>query len=87
MSNSVVLKQITPNRQWYYGGLEPYRHYIPVKADLSDLMEKINWAQEHDEEAKEIAEQATQFVKNNLMIEDTFLYLYQLLLHYSDLRR
>lgn len=39
LSNSVCLKQITQEEQWYYSGLDPYKHYIPLKHDLSDLLE------------------------------------------------
>lgn len=42
-------------RQWYYDRLEPWVHYVPVKADLSDLFEKYDWVRSHDAEAREIA--------------------------------
>lgn len=87
LSNSLVIKQITPNIQWYYGGLEPYKHFLPVKEDLSDLLEKINWAQEHDEEARLMAQRATEFAKENLEPEDTVLYLYLLLKEYARLQK
>ena len=29
---------------------KPWVHYLPVKMDLSDLKEKIEWARTHDEE-------------------------------------
>ena len=85
LSNSLVIKQITTNVQWYYGGLEPYKHYLPVKEDLSDLLEKIQWARAHDEEARLMAERATEFVNDNLSPEDTLVYLYHLLKEYSRL--
>lgn len=87
LSNSVVLKQMTPNVQWYYGALEPYKHFVPVKEDLSDLLEKIEWAKTHDLEAKLIAEEASQFVRDNLGPEDTALYLYLLLKEYARLQK
>lgn len=87
LSNSVVLKQVTPNVQWYYGALEPYKHFVPVKEDLSDLLDKIEWAKTHDLEAKLIAEEASQFVRDNLGPEDTALYLYLLLNEYARLQK
>jgi hypothetical protein len=83
LSNSLVIKQVTPNIQWYYGGLEPYKHFLPVKEDLSDLVEKIDWARQHDEEARMMAERSTEFVENNLSSEDTLLYLSLLLKEYA----
>jgi len=60
-SNSVVFKVDSHYEQWYYKdsglgpGLKEWIHYIPVKADLSDLEEKYKWALENDEKCKEIA--------------------------------
>lgn len=41
--------------------LKPYIHYIPVKMDLSDLMEKLRWAESHPKESETIAKAATAF--------------------------
>jgi len=87
LSNSLVFKQMTPNVQWYYGALRPYEHFVPVKEDLSDLMEQYQWAQNNELEAKKIAENATQFVNNNLLLEDVFLYMDCLIREYAQLQR
>lgn len=52
-----VLKVASPSgyRQWYYHRLEPWQHYIPVAADLSDLQQKIDWCQSHDKECEQVA--------------------------------
>lgn len=52
-----VLKVESPFgfRQWYYDDLEAGRHFLPVKADLSDLEAQLDWAQSHDAEVREIA--------------------------------
>jgi hypothetical protein len=87
LSNSLVLKQITPNVQWYYGGLKPYVHYLPLQEDLTDLAEKIHWAKEHDEEARLMAERSTEFVKENLSAESIFQYMALLLTEYAKLQQ
>lgn len=87
LSNSVVLKQLTPNIQWYYGALHPYEHFVPVREDLSDLLEQIQWVKEHDEQARQIAQNATAFVKTQLTIEDTFLYLHTLIQEYARIQK
>ena len=46
---------------WFMEYLVPHVHYVPVKYDLSDLVEKIAWVQEHEDEAKQIAENAYEF--------------------------
>ena len=45
-----MLKQDSPYYEHFYKSLEPGKHYIPFKRDLSDLKEKILWAKKHDEE-------------------------------------
>jgi hypothetical protein len=52
-----VLKVASPLgfRQWYYSDLKPWTHYVPVKANLSDLHEQIDWCRTNTEECKRIA--------------------------------
>lgn len=50
-------------RQWYYDRLRPFEHYIPVKADMSDFVEKIDWARSHPSEARAIAEGGRRFAQ------------------------
>ena len=42
-------------RQWYYDDLVPWRHFVPVAADLSDLREKVAWCRSHLPECEAIA--------------------------------
>lgn len=87
ISNSLCFKPISNNEQWYYSALEPYVHYIPLKADLSDLLEKVLWAENHQEEVKTIIKHANEFARANLMQEDVFNYVYHLLKAYAKLQR
>jgi len=48
-------------RQWYYDDLRPFEHFVPVAADLSDLIEKIDWCRAHDRECSAIASAGQQF--------------------------
>lgn len=56
LSGSVVLKVTSPGnfRQWYYDELIPWVNFVPVKSDMSDLVEKIRWLIDHDDEAMQI---------------------------------
>jgi hypothetical protein len=42
-------------RQWYYHRLEPWKHFVPARADLGDLAERIQWCRDHPTECAEIA--------------------------------
>jgi hypothetical protein len=52
-----VIKVASPQgyRQWYYGDLVPWRNFVPVKSDMSDLVEKIDWCRSHVAECEAIA--------------------------------
>ncbi len=41
-------------KQWYYEELVPWNNFIPVKADMSDLVEKVKWVHDNDSAAEEI---------------------------------
>jgi Glycosyl transferase family 90 len=58
LSGSVVLKVASPQnfRQWYYDELIPWVNFVPIEVDMSDLVEKVDWLLEHDEEARKIGE-------------------------------
>ncbi|MEL7090220.1 MAG: glycosyl transferase family 90 [Pseudomonadota bacterium] len=53
-----VLKVASPFgfAQWYYPLLRPFEHYVPIRADLSDLAEQIDWVRAHPAKAAQIAE-------------------------------
>ncbi|EPY72978.1 coiled-coil domain-containing protein 168 [Camelus ferus] len=52
VGDSVVLKQDSIYYEHFYNELQPWKHYIPVKSNLSDLLEKLQWAKDHDEEVR-----------------------------------
>jgi hypothetical protein len=56
LSGSPILKVTSAGgyRQWYYDRLNAWQHYVPVAADMSDLIEKAEWLRSHDEEAQAI---------------------------------
>lgn len=58
---SCILKVQSKCRQWYYKDLRPWEHYIPIRADLSDLEDKVLWCREHDDDARQIAEAGKRF--------------------------
>jgi hypothetical protein len=87
LSGSVVFKQASDSIQWYYRCLQPYIHYIPIKSDLSDLIDKLSWANQHDEEVHRISQHAYEFASTNLDHSHTMQYLYLLLVEYSKLQR
>lgn len=72
--SSVVLKQESPYYEFFYHDLKPYVHFIPFKRDLSDLIEKIEWARGNDDKVQEIARSGRKYVQENLMPEAIYCY-------------
>lgn len=72
--SGVVLKQESPYYEFFYHDLEPYVHYIPFKRDLSDLVEKIEWARSNDDKVQLISHNGRQYVQENLMPKDIYCY-------------
>lgn len=58
LTGSPVLKVASADgyRQWYYDRLLPWENYVPVAADLSDLVDKIRWLRTNDHRALAIGE-------------------------------
>ncbi len=69
---SVVLYVQSAYQLWFTQWLQPWIHYVPVKADCSDLLDRIRWCKAHDAHCKEIAEHARAFWKEHLS-EDRML--------------
>ena len=85
LSNSLLFKQESALVEWFYGGVEEMKHFIPIKRDLSDLKERLLWAKTHDQEARKIAEEATAFAKENLLPARVLSDLHFTLEQYSKL--
>lgn len=85
-SNSIILKQDSEYVQWYYGLLKPYVHYIPFDYECSDLIEKIQWAQDNDDKVQEIIKNANIVAENCLKYSDMLLYLYAVITSYAKLQ-
>ena len=66
MTGSLILKVEGPYTLWVDHLLKPLKHYVPVKADLSDLLEVLEWCKNHDAKCKKIALAGYEFAKNAL---------------------
>jgi Glycosyl transferase family 90 len=58
---SCVLKVGSRFEQWYYRELREWQHFVPVRADLGDLVAQIEWCHEHPDQARQIAEEGQRF--------------------------
>ena len=89
-----MIKQDSEYYEHFYHQLEPYKHYIPMQRDLSDIVEQVQWAIDNDDtvgvitnavlklfifQAKEIGKTGQEFAKGNLLPENIYCYIVSLL--------
>lgn len=79
-SGSCVLLQESKYKLWYSSLLKPYTHFVPIKSDLSDIIQQIRWCKEHDTECEQIAKNAKEFFDKYLNREAILDYMQSLLI-------
>ena len=82
--NSVLLIVDSKWKMWFSKLLVPYKHYIPIKEDLSDIINIIKWCQNNDAKCKKIAKNAKEFYNKYLQKKGIFDYLQKL---FIDLKK
>jgi hypothetical protein len=81
----VVFKADSDSIEFYYEGLVPYIHFIPIKSDMSNLETALHYALENDPEMEKIAENMHKFAIDNLNPEKVACYIQDLFYRYSKL--
>lgn len=66
-----------PFTEYYFDKLKPNVHYVPIKEDLSDLIEKIEYLDTHANTYNEIVNNARQFTKDNFSKDEVVRVLYE----------
>jgi hypothetical protein len=58
LSGSPVLKVASPtgHQQWYYDRLLPWINFVPVAADMADIVENVEWLRRNDDVARRIGD-------------------------------
>lgn len=51
-----MLKQDSQFYEWYQKELAPWKHFVPFDGSEADLLSKLDWAKQHDDEAQQIAD-------------------------------
>jgi len=71
--------------EFFYPEMKPWVHYIPVKQDLSDVEELVDFALANDHHARQIAERGFAFIRDHLTMDDVTRYWFDTLSLYSSL--
>jgi hypothetical protein len=74
-SGSVLFKTDSCWKQWFYEDFVPWKNYIPIRDDFSDIDEKFEWCESNPEECQKI-------IENNLNLFQK-VYRYQNVIDYT----
>ncbi|KAJ7479490.1 glycosyl transferase family 90-domain-containing protein [Mycena latifolia] len=84
-SGSLVFKA-TAFEEYFNDWLRPFEHYVPVKADLSNLADRIRWANVHPDEARLIQQRGLEFSRRVLTDDQNDCYFLAVLLEWARLQ-
>ena len=75
-SGSVILKSDSVWTQWFHNEYQPWVHYVPVADDFSDIQEKYQWCETHQNECEAMIVKCKELFKtaysfNNVMQSTT----------------
>lgn len=82
--DSLVFKS-TIFTEFFEDWLKPYEHFIPVLPDLSDIVERVQWALKNDKEARRIQKMGKEFSNRVITDDQNDCYYYLVLLEYARL--
>ena len=71
-----------PSREWYFNRMIPMVHYVPVEEDMSDLIEKYIFMENHPELYEKIVRNMAEFVEENFNPRRIIFDMKELLLKY-----
>ncbi|KAJ7033581.1 glycosyl transferase family 90-domain-containing protein [Mycena alexandri] len=84
-SGSLVFKS-TLFEEYFSDWLKPFEHYVPVLPDLSDLVQKSEWANKHPQEARMIQQKGLEFTRRVITDEQNDCYLFAVLIEWAQLQ-
>ena len=70
-------------KDWFYDDLKPWVHYVPIKNDFTDILDKIEYLRAHDEDAREIAVNGSKFARFHFQKSEIRKYLLNVMIKYS----
>lgn len=78
-----VLMFDRPYKEWYWDELIPMEHYVPIRADLSDLLDKITFLNNNPLKYNEIVKNARKFSESHFKPEVTLKVFHDLIMKYG----
>ena len=66
LTGSLILRVTSQYTSWVDHMIQHKVHFVPVKADLSDLLDVIRWCKQNDDKCREIANNGMEFARSIL---------------------
>jgi len=73
-----------PYKEWWHEFFIPWKHYIPIKEDLSDLEQKYNLIENNPDAQKYIKQEQKKFALKYLTKEAAYEKIYKILLYFQN---
>jgi Glycosyl transferase family 90 len=73
--SGVLFHHETQTKDWFYDMMKPFKHYVPVNLELTDLKGKFDWAEASQDRIQEIALEGKMLAKH-LLSEEYMAKLY-----------
>eukprot|EP00927_Polykrikos_kofoidii_P061303 TRINITY_DN56158_c0_g1_i1.p1 TRINITY_DN56158_c0_g1~~TRINITY_DN56158_c0_g1_i1.p1 ORF type:complete len:457 (+),score=53.41 TRINITY_DN56158_c0_g1_i1:22-1371(+) len=83
-SGALLFLQESADMDLVHARLAAWVHYVPVRHDLSDLAEKVDYMVANDHLAQQIASAGFAFFKNNLTRSDMLCYMWRAIRSVTD---
>lgn len=77
--NCCILLVESKYKLWFENMLKPYVHYVPIKADLSNLISQIEWCRQNDDKCEIISIKSRKFYMKYLQKDGILDYLQKLI--------
>ena|ERR1700761_4545362 len=77
--------QSTVFEEYFNDWLRPFEHYVPILPDLSDLAEKIQWANAHPDEARLIQRRGLEVARRVMTDNQNDCYFFAVLVEWAQL--
>jgi hypothetical protein len=82
-TQTAVMLQDCIYTEWFVKYLVPYRHYIPLQADLSDAQVQLQWVRDNADRVRQIAEEGHRFYEQFLSFEQNRRHMHEFLFKLS----
>lgn len=83
---STIFKQHSFSSEYFYPLLRAWQHFVPVRGGLSDVEDRLAWADAHPADAERIAAAAQSFAREHLHTSSVACYWWQLLSALAELQ-